>query len=250
MILALLGALAIGLSLGLLGSGGSILTVPVLVFILHTPEKPAFAESLAIVGCIALMGSIPYVWRKQVHWNSVLFFGLPGMLGAYLGGQGSYYISGSIQLMIFACVMLLVATMMLFGPSSFDKWTPSRQAIWLTILEGFLVGGLACLIGIGGGFLIVPALVILTNLSMPLAIGTSLIIIAMNSFTGFIEQLTMLNSLKLDISWKIIGIISIIGILGSFAGSWIGKKVPQIYLRKVFGLSILAMSFYILLREF
>jgi uncharacterized membrane protein YfcA len=247
--LAIFGALAIGISLGLLGSGGSILTVPVLIFLLNRPEKPAFAESLAIVGCVALVGSIPYILRHQVHWNSILFFGLPGMLGAYIGGHGSYYISGPIQLTIFACIMLIVAVTMIFGPSSFEKWIPSKQPIWLTILEGFLVGGLACLIGIGGGFLIVPALVILTNLSMSLAIGTSLIIITMNSLVGFIEQLMVLNALNLSISWKIIGIISITGIVGSFAGSWIGKRVPQIYLRKIFGLSILVLGFYILLRE-
>lgn len=248
MTLALLGALAIGISLGLLGSGGSILTVPVLVFLLHRPEKTAFVESLAIVGCVALMGSIPYILRHQVHWNSVLFFGLSGMLGSYMGGHGSYYISGSIQLTIFACVMLIVAGMMLFGPSSFDKLTSFSQPTWLTMLEGFCVGCLACFIGVGGGFLIVPTLMILIHLSMSIAIGTSLIIIAMNSFTGFIEQLVVLKELNLHVNWKIIGILSVFGILGSLAGSWMGKKIPQIYLKKAFGLSILTMSVYILLR--
>jgi uncharacterized membrane protein YfcA len=250
MILALLGALVIGISLGLLGSGGSILTLPVLVFILQRPEKLAIAESLAIVGSISVIGAIPYALRAQVQWNSILFFGLPGMLGAYLGGSGSYYISGSVQLTLFALVMFIVASMMLLGPSSFDKFIPYRSSTWLTIVEGFLVGCLTGFIGIGGGFLIVPSLVILCHLSMSLAIGTSLIIIAMNSFTAFLEQLLVLESLDLYVDWTIIGIIASIGILGSLSGSWIGKQIPQIYLRRTFGLSILVTGCYILINQF
>lgn len=247
MMLALLGALVIGMSLGLLGSGGSILTVPVLVFILHRPEKLAVAESLAIVGFVALIGAIPYALRYQIHWSSVLFFGLPGMLGACVGGCGSYYISSSLQLTLFAFVMLAVAGMMLFGPSSFDKSTPFQQSVWLVILEGFLAGCLTGFMGVGGGFLIVPALVIFSHLSMSLAVGTSLVIIAMNCFTGFFEHRFVLDALHLSVDWKIIGMISIAGILGSFIGNLINEKTPQIYLRKIFGLGVLVMGLYILI---
>lgn len=250
MIIALLGALAIGISLGLLGSGGSIITVPFLVFILKRPEKCAVAESLAIVGTVALIGVIPYLFRSQVMWKSVLFFGLPGMLGACLGGCGSYYISGTIQLMLFAFVMLAVASIMLSNQFLFDKMTFARQSVGFTVLEGFFVGCLTGLIGIGGGFLIVPSLVILCNLPMSVAIGTSLVIITMNAFTGFIQELFVLHALHLSVDWHTIVMISIAGIFGSLSGSLIGKQVPQMYLRKVFGLSVLIIGSYILIKEF
>jgi uncharacterized membrane protein YfcA len=249
MILALLGALMIGISLGLLGAGGSILTVPVLVFVLQRPEKEAIAESLAIVGCTALMGAIPYAFRHQIHWKSVLLFGLPGMLGAYVGGCISYYLSGQMQLTIFAFVMLIVAGMMLFGPPTFEKLNPSRSFAWLIMLEGFLIGCLTGCIGIGGGFLIVPALVILSQLPMTLAIGTSLMIIAINAFIGFGQQLLNLSHLQLHVDWQVIGIISIAGIFGSIVAGFIAQKIPQIYLRKTFGLSVLVMGIYMLIRQ-
>lgn len=246
MFLALLGALIIGVNLGLLGSGGSIMTLPILLFILQRPEKEAIAESLAIVGCIALIAAIPYALRYQIHWRSVLLFGLPGMGGAYLGGYASYYISGPLQLTIFSSIMILVSGMMIFGTPSYDQYHPYKQPAWLTILEGFFLGCLTGLIGIGGGFLIIPALVIFGHLSMSFAIGTSLVIIAMNSLIGFIEQLMTLEALHLQVDWKVIYIVSIAGILGSLAGGYLGKWISQVYLRKIFGLNILLMGIYIL----
>jgi uncharacterized protein len=243
---ALLGAIFVGLTLGLLGSGGSILTVPVLLYILQRPEKLAIAESLAIVGAIALLGAIPYMKRTQVHWTSVFFFGLPGMLGACIGGNCSYYCSGKVQLIFFSITMLIVAAVMLFGPSSFEKFTPSHQAIWKTLLEGFLIGLMTGLFGVGGGFLIVPALVMLCNLSMTLAVGTSLVIIAVNSITGFIQQLISLHALQMDVDWNIIFMISTAGILGSMIGGFMSHKISQFFLRKAFGVSVLLMGFYIL----
>jgi uncharacterized protein len=250
MVLALLGALVIGISLGLLGSGGSILTLPVLIFILDRPEKIAVAESLAIVGCIAFVGAIPYAIRTNIHWKSVVCFGFPGMLGAYIGARCSYYIEEPVQLSLFAIVMLGASGMMFFGPPSFETLTPPKYSMMVTILGGFIVGCITGIIGVGGGFLIVPALVLFSHLPMFFAIGTSLIIIAMNSFTGFIEQQIALNHLQMQVDWEIIGIISIIGILGSFAGSMIAKRISQIRLRQIFGLSILVMGCYILFNQF
>lgn len=247
--LALLGALVMGITLGLLGSGGSILTIPILVVLLQRPEKEAVTESLAIVGCIALLGTLFYIKQKQIHWKSVLFFGLPGMLGTCLGGCGSYYVSGSIQIMIFTLVMLVVACMMLFGPLSFGQMRLSPQQSGVIIVEGFLIGCLVGFIGIGGGFLIVPSLVILRNLSMPIAIGTSLMIITMSSFVGFFEQLVILHALHLHVDWKIIGMMSIIGICGSLMGTLIGKRLSQAVLRKFFGINILLIGLYMFIER-
>ena len=110
---AFLGALLIGISLGLLGSGGSILTVPVLIYLVGEPEKVAIAESLGIVTAISLFGMLPYAIRKLVHWNSVVYFGIPGMLGTYGGASLSAYISGNTQLIIFALVMIVAAVLMI-----------------------------------------------------------------------------------------------------------------------------------------
>ncbi|HZW11028.1 MAG TPA: sulfite exporter TauE/SafE family protein, partial [Phycisphaerales bacterium] len=115
MVYAFIGAVLIGVSLGLLGSGGSILTVPVLVYLLHRPEKAAIAESLAIVGGIALIGVAQYAWRRQTRWAYVLAFGVPGMGGAFLGALAARQVSGALQLAVFALVMLAAAWAMLRG---------------------------------------------------------------------------------------------------------------------------------------
>lgn len=246
MALALVGALFIGISLGLLGSGGSILTLPVLVFILDRPEKIAVAESLAIVGSVSLAGSLSYAFSKGINWKSVLFFGLPGMGGASAGACASYYISGAAQLTLFAFTMLVVSGLLLAGPISYEQAASGKSSNGMTILKGFLVGCLTGLIGIGGGFLIVPALVILCSLSMSAAVGTSLVIIAMNAWTGFIGQLVILHDLNLHVGWHLIGIISAIAILGCLAGSFFSKRIPQMRLRQILGCCILAMGIGVL----
>lgn len=243
---AIIGALIIGLCLGMLGSGGSIMTVPVLVFILQQPEKQAIAESLAIVGLIAMMASLPYAVRSQIHWRSVIFFGLPGMIGASAGGCGAYFVSSKVQMLIFAGLMFAVAGMMLFGPASFERKIPYKQPAWLVMLEGFLMGCFTGCIGIGGGFLIVPALVILMGLTMQEAIGTSLFIVMMNAVAGFSLQLAALEALKIKVDWHVIAFFSFAGILGSFAGGFLGKKMSQLLLRRIFGLSVLTLAISIL----
>jgi uncharacterized membrane protein YfcA len=121
MIFALVGAALIGLSLGLLGSGGSILTVPVLVYLVGEPEKLASAESLAIVGGISVIGAIPYALKRQIDWRSVLWFGVPGVVGTSLGAALSACLSGVVQLLLFAVVMLLAAMMMFRPPKALGK---------------------------------------------------------------------------------------------------------------------------------
>lgn len=245
MSVALLAALIIGLCLGLLGSGGSILTIPVLIYILDRPEKLAVIESLAIVGIIAFIGSFPYALKGQVHWRSVLFFGLPGILGTSIGVWGSIYISGTVQFTLFSLVMITVAMMMLRDPK-YSEDPQSSPSFWLMTLEGFMVGILTGLIGIGGGFLIVPALVLLSHLSMSFAVGTSLVIIALNCLIGFFNELVALKFLQLQVNWGIINLIAIVGIMGTFAGNFISKIISQKYLRKIFAVNILVMGTYFL----
>lgn len=245
MIWALFGAIAIGLSLGLLGSGGSILTLPILVFLLDRPEKSAIAESLAIVGAIALAGSIPYAFRLQIHWRTVLFFGLSGVGGAYAGACLSAYISGSLQLSLFGVILLLAAFLMIKDFRSPDPWQIVRHPAWLLILEGFLLGNLTGCLGIGGGFLIVPILVLLVKLPMYSAIGTSLVIIALNAFTAFIKHFIILASQGLAFDSSLVVLFISVGIIGSLAGSAISKRISQKDLKKAFGWMLVPIGAYI-----
>lgn len=246
MLLALVAAIVIGLSLGLLGAGGSVVTVPVLVFILQRPEKIAIAESLSVVSIVALAGAVPYIYRKQVHWKVVLYFGVPGMIGACLGGCGSYFITGNVQLILFAAVMLVIAGFMFLDPLMFEKISIPQQTLSVMVVEGFLLGCLTGFLGIGGGFLIVPSLMILASLPMSIAVGTSLIIISINAFIGFIDQIYILKDLNLSLDWHVITFVATVGIFGSLIGGVINKKISSLYLRRAFGIMILVMGAYIL----
>lgn len=262
MILALPGALIAGLVVGLLGSGGSILTVPILVFLLDRPEKIAIAESLAIVGVIALCGSVPYVLRKQVAFKTAGFFAIPGVLGAYIGAYISDFVSGNFQLTLFGIVMLAVAWSMwsykkfqaasnlqIVGGDEISKSTHEVNSAGLTIIQGFLIGCLTGFIGAGGGFLIVPALVLWHGMPMVEAIGTSLIVISSNAFTGFIKQWDILKSNDVQIDWNIITVFAFVGIIGSLSGGVYAKKISQNRLRKAFAISLVCMGMLVLVKN-
>ena len=251
MITVLLGAVAIGLVLGLLGSGGSILTVPVLVYLAHEPDKVAIAESLAIVGGIALVGALPYARRRQVDWHSVLYFGVPGILGTYAGAAAARWVPGAVQLALFAVVMMLAAVPMLRGGKEPPEDAPprKRQALWKVAGEGLAVGMLTGLVGVGGGFLIVPALVLLGGLSMRLAVGTSLLIIAAKSAAGFWKYTDVLAEVGQQVDWSLIGLFTAVGIGGSFLGSAFSQRVPQAQLKRGFAVFLVVMGGFILVRE-
>ena len=242
MLLAWLGALVIGLSLGLLGSGGSILTVPVLVYLVQEPQKLAIAESLAIVGGISLVGSLSYILKKQIHWKSVLWFGIPGVAGTYGGAYLSQWLSGAAQLLLFALMMLLAAYTMWRAQD--PKSEGKHHAYWLVLLEGLGVGIITGLVGVGGGFLIIPALVLLGGLPMRLAVGTSLLIIALKSFVGFYKYTHILSTYQ--INWGLVGLFIGLGIVGSFLGSFLSQKLPQGVLRKLFASLLVVLGIFIL----
>ncbi len=244
MTLAWLGALAIGLALGLLGSGGSILTTPILVYLVGEPEKAAIAESLAIVGLIALVGAIPYGLRGLIHWRSVVLFGIPGILGTYLGAWLSQFVSGKVQLGLLALVMILAAYMMVRpGP---ENPSPKPRSMAKVVGDGLLVGALTGLVGVGGGFLIVPALVLLGGLPMRLAVGTSLVIIALKSGAGFYKYLHLLPLQGLAVNWTVILLFSLVGILGSLLGGRLNFLLPQTALKRGFAALLVLMGAYIL----
>lgn len=243
MLLALLGALAIGLSLGLLGSGGSILTVPVLHYLLGQPEKLAIGGSLLVVGLIAASAAIPYALHRQVDWRNVAWFGLPGMIGAWLGATLAHWVPGTVQLAFFAGVMLVSAWRMLRG--GVEARAEREPHLMAVVAGGFGVGALSGLVGVGGGFLIVPALVLLAGVPMASAVGTSLAVIALNAFTGFARYLDVLERQSLQLDWPVLLAIAAVGIVGSFAGHRLGQRLPQATLRKAFGVFLVLMGLVI-----
>lgn len=232
LVLAWPGALAIGLSLGLLGSGGSILTVPVLVYLLGQNEKVAIASSLAIVGAIATVASLNYLRQGLIAWRCVWLFGLPGMAGTYLGAWSSAYVSGAAQLSVFAAVMVCAAYFML--KPTMHRPTAVQRKPAHTVIDGLLVGTVTGFVGVGGGFLIVPALVLLGGLPMHRAIATSLVIIALKSFTGFWKYLGVLAEQNLQVDMQVIVMISLIGMIGSLAGTHIGGHIDADKLKRGF----------------
>ena len=247
-LLALPGAIAIGLSLGLLGSGGSIITVPVLVYLLGQDEKIAIAGSLFVVGTIALAGSLQYVRIGLVDWRNVLVFGAPGMLGTYLGALIAAFVPGIVQLVFFSLVMLLASYMMLRPVKLTDEVHAPREQ-WKIATDGLFVGVITGLVGVGGGFLIVPALVLLGGLAIHTAVATSLVIIALKSYSGFYKYLDVLDAQNLQLDWQTLIIVTTLGIVGSIGGAKIAKRMPQDKLKKGFGFFLIVMGIYILVRS-
>jgi uncharacterized membrane protein YfcA len=248
LMLAIPGAIAIGLSLGLLGSGGSILTVPVLVYLVGQDEKVAIAGSLFVVGSIALAGGLQFLRAGFIQWRSVLMFGLPGMLGTYLGAMLAAYVSGVMQLALFALVML-VASWLMLRPIDLEHANRRERAAWKIAGDGLAVGVITGLVGVGGGFLIVPALVLLGGLSMHQAVATSLIVIALKSYSGFWKYLDVLESQSLELDWPTLFIVTALGIAGSVAGSKLARRLPQDKLKRGFGWFLIVMGIYILARS-
>ena len=248
LMLAVPGAIAIGLSLGLLGSGGSILTVPVLVYLVGQDEKVAIAGSLFVVGSIALAGGLQFLRAGFIEWRSVLMFGVPGMLGTYLGAMLAAYVSGVMQLALFALVML-VASWFMLRPMDLEHADRKERATWKIAADGLIVGIITGLVGVGGGFLIVPALVLLGGLSMHQAVATSLIVIALKSYSGFWKYLDVLEAQSLELDWATLLIVTALGIVGSVIGSKLARRLPQDKLKKGFGWFLIVMGIYILARS-
>lgn len=247
-ILAWPGAIAIGVSLGLLGSGGSIITVPVLVYLIGQDEKVAIAGSLFVVGNIALAGSLQYVRARLIDWRIVFVFGVPGMAGTYLGAVISAYVPGIMQLALFALVMLLASYMMLRPVELTDTPNAPRET-WKITVDGLIVGVITGLVGVGGGFLIVPALVLLGGLGIHAAVATSLVIIALKSYSGFYKYIEVLEQQDLHLDWRTLLVVTVLGVVGSYGGAKFAKRMPQDQLQRWFGYFLIVMGIYILVRS-
>ncbi len=254
-IIGYIAAIFMGVSLGLVGGGGSILTVPILVYLFSVDPLIATSASLFIVGAAALLGGALSFRRGEVHLNTAIQFAVPSFAGVFLTKNilvpkipnqilsiQNFNVTKPLLIMgIFAVLMLLASFAMIKGKKPIEK-NPSEKK-WTSIAgQGFLVGGVTGLVGAGGGFLIVPALVNLVGLNMRSAIGTSLMIIAANSLFGF--GLALHGGLNVD--WKILGSILGVALVGLLVGSYYSKRVSEKKLKSGFGYFVLIMGGLIL----
>lgn len=250
----------IGVSLGLIGSGGSILTVPVLVYLFHVEPTLATAYSLFIVGATALVGGIQNSIRHMVDLRTAVVFSIPSFIAVFatrrflvphipsqLFSIGSLVITKDIAIMVFFALIMIASAIGMIRSQQDSKVTESgiTYNYPLIILEGFVVGILTGLVGAGGGFLIIPALVLLAHLPMKKAVGTSLLIIAAKSLIGFVGDL----GLGQPIDFGFMATVSAVAIAGIFVGSYLSKFIQGTSLKTAFGWFVLAMGVYIVLKE-
>lgn len=246
LVITLVLAVLVGVSLGLLGGGGSILTVPILSYVLGMEPRAAIASSLFIVGVTSVVSVLFHAKARRVRWKMGLIFGVAGMVGAFGGGLAGGLIPGGVLMVLFAAMMVATATAMIRGRERASNPEGGRGSPPLVriLLDGFLVGLATGLVGAGGGFLIVPALNLLGGLPMAVAVGTSLLVIAMKSFAGLGGYLV---SVQLD--WPIVIGFTAAAVAGSFVGTKLAGMVPERSLRKGFGYFVLAMGVFVLVQE-
>lgn len=243
LIVVLILAVLVGVSLGLLGGGGSILTVPLLTYVAGMDPREAISASLFIVGVTSLVGMLSHARRGNVRWRTGLVFGGASMVGAFGAGLVGGHLPGTVLMIAFALMMLTSAAAMIRRKAT-ARPRRSDMAAGRAVLDGFVVGAITGLVGAGGGFLVVPALVLLGGLAMPAAVGTSLLVIAMKSFAGLGGYLTTVS-----LDWALVGGITAAAVAGSFLGTALTGKVPEDLLRRLFGFFVLGMGVLVLALE-
>ncbi len=258
LILGWLGSLLMGMVLGLVGGGGSILTVPILVYLMEVKPVLATSYSLFVVGTTALIGTLLYIREKLVDYRMGMVFATPAFLGVFLvrrfgipaipeelGTFGSVVFSRDMLVMVvFAAIMILASVSMLRKSKTNTVSGTQKFNYPLIAGEGLLVGGVTGFVGAGGGFLIIPALVVLARLPMKVAVGTSLMIIAVKSLFGFVGDLG-----AQEIQWGFLALFSGLAAVGLLLGVRLSRKIPGEQLQPAFGWFVMVMGIAILIRE-
>ncbi|MEQ1622719.1 MAG: sulfite exporter TauE/SafE family protein [Methylococcales bacterium] len=250
MTLILAMSVVIGMLLGLLGGGGSILTVPMLVYLGHVDPKIAIVSSFVVVGTSSLMALIPHARRGFVCWKSGVFFGLAGMVGAFCGGRLAGHFSSDILMALFGVVSLSTGLLMFVSAKTSStqadavlplRICPLHVPFLRVLFDGFFVGALTGMVGVGGGFLIVPALTLLVGLPMQGAVGTSLLVIVMNAVAGLAGYS---QHVELDLNLTLI--VAGGAVIGSAFGGLLSVHVKPESLRRSFGLMVVLVAAYVL----
>jgi uncharacterized membrane protein YfcA len=253
-------AIIIGLSLGLIGGGGSILTVPVLVYIMGIDPMLATAYSLFVVGSTSLVGAGTYMKKGLVNYKTAIVFAIPSFIAVFLTRKflvpalpdplfsiGESLVTKNIGIMVFFGLIMLAASYSMIRSKN-DGAGDEKQAIKFNFpmiaLEGSVVGLITGIVGAGGGFLIIPALVLLVKLPMKMAVGTSLVIIAAKSLIGFLGDLSTQT-----IDWPLLIMFTGLSIVGIFIGSALSKKINERVLKTGFGWFVLTMGIFIITKE-
>ncbi|HAF78325.1 MAG TPA: sulfite exporter TauE/SafE family protein [Maribacter sp.] len=258
-ILGYVGALLIGLVLGLIGGGGSILTVPILVYALALNPVIATAYSLFVVGATSLIGAIKNMMKGMVDYRTAIIFAVPAFIAVYLTraflipaipeelfSVNSFMVTKNLAIMLFFAIIMLLASVSMIRNKrkEIDEEAQITYNYPLIIIEGLVVGTITGIVGAGGGFLIIPALVLLAKLPMKKAVATSLLIIAIKSLIGFLGDVQNLN-----IDWPFLLIFTAISVVGIFIGIWLNKFIDGKKLKKAFGWFVLVMGIYIIYKE-
>lgn len=261
-ILGYIAALLIGLSLGLTGSGGSILTVPILVYLMRFSPVISTSYSLFIVGTTSLVGSMKFYRKGLVSFRTALIFGIPSLttvfltrsfivpaIPAHIVNIGGFELTKNIMLMVLFAVLMVLASFSMIrknksAETEINEDEEPRIRYLPVLAQGTMVGLVSGLVGAGGGFLIIPALVLFTGLDMKLAVGTSLFIIAANSLIGFMGDI-----FNYSIDWTFLFTFSALSVAGIYIGTALSSKIQGEKLKKGFGWFVLAMGIYILYRE-
>lgn len=244
-------SIVIGILLGLLGGGGSILTVPVLVYLAGLSAKNAIVTSLIVVCITCAIAVTNYARRRLVCWKTGITFGVAGMLGAFIGGRLSAYIPDPILLVLFASVMMIASIAMIRNKGSNktenncgDNFCPINLPVSAILFDGILVGLVTGLIGVGGGFLLVPALTLLAGLPIQAAIGTSLFIIVLQSMAALAGHAN-----HMDINPDLTALVTVCAVSGSFIGSSLAKVINSRYLKRGFGIFVFFLGSFLLYQE-
>jgi len=253
-------SLCIGLSLGFIGAGGSILTIPVFVYVLKKDPLSSGVYSMFVVGVSSMAGGIQSMFNKLVDFKVMLAFGIPSVTGALIARKiifpsipaqlfsiGSFSLSKDILFMLLLSSLMFLSAVRMLKPAMPAKQIEQadQPATVLLLLQGLFVGIITGLVGIGGGFLIVPALCFLAKLPMKKAIGTALLIITANSSISFLSSYG-----SLDIDWILLSKFSLGAVIGILAGTRLSKKIQAGYLKKIFGWIVLSIAFYIVYKQF
>ena len=239
-IIGLVLSAAIGLSLGLIGGGGSILTVPILVYLLGVDTREAVGMSLAVVGATSLFGAFLHYRKDNLNFSSGFVFGLSGIFGAFLGSPLTHMVSASALMLLFAALMFVVAGSMLWRRRNANNEAVYHANIYKAVAAGFGVGVLTGFLGVGGGFLIVPALVFFGGLPMKKAIGTSLLVIALNCAAGLLGHLSY-GVFDLKVAF----VVTVLAVGGAVFGTLLSQRVSVANLQKSFAVLVMAVAVFL-----
>ena len=245
LILTLVLTVVVGLSLGLLGGGGSILMVPLLTYVAGMEPSQAITASLVVVGVTSAVSVITHARHGRVQWRTGLLFGAAGMVGAFLGGLAGGHLPGQLLMIAFAVMMLATAGAMIRGrKTSAPRSEHTRLPVGTVLIEGLVVGLVTGIVGAGGGFLVVPALVLLGGLPMAAAVGTSLLVIALKSLAGVAGYLT-----TTVVDWPLVAALTVMAVAGSLVGARLQSRIPEDALRRAFGWFVVGMGVLVLALE-